>query len=31
MFKRSKHWYAAVSLWLIAVAVVLAPMGWRWG
>jgi hypothetical protein len=31
MLKRSKHWFAVASLWLLAVAVVLAPEGWRWG
>jgi hypothetical protein len=28
---RSKHWLAAASLWLFAVAVVFSPDSWRWG
>jgi hypothetical protein len=31
MRTRSKHWLAVASLWLMAVVVVLAPEGFRWG
>jgi hypothetical protein len=27
---RSKHWFAVATLWLAAVAILLAPNSWRW-
>jgi hypothetical protein len=31
MLTRSRYWFAVATLWLIGVAVVLSPDGWRWG
>jgi hypothetical protein len=28
---RSKHWFAAIPLWLVGLALVLMPFGWHWG